>query len=448
MADQHPAARWLLAPAVIAVLAVVGLAASLTPTLLAPATVAGAVGVSPSVPAAGVEIGALQAPPATGAPVQPTCRRSSRGGDPCGPTLTQSSARATATPLHSSAVLLIVDGELRRVDLPAGDVAWRTTVFDPAGDVRIHASGADVLATHNREVARLDARTGDVLWRSDVGATGPRVAPRAWVVDDDVLTLDAAGTLTALDGDTGALRWSSTGMSTEAVITPHGLLVTQRGTLGLWHPQQTVPRWSRSGASLATLRLPSGVRAASPVRLLATRELVDVADGRTVPIPHGGPSAVRMLGELTLVLRWPGNGPDLELTAIGPTGDVAWQQDDLPVACCLAESVFAAGGEIAVGSSSGTSVLLDRADGTIIGWLERDGSTLAGVAGELVLWRDDHGIVGTDRASGREAFRASGRIVSTDPLLLAGATGLVHVTPGGLAPLQPPRSSLSRTSYE
>jgi hypothetical protein len=157
---------------------------------------------------------------------------------------------------------------------------------------------------------------------------------------------------------------------------------------------------------------------------------------------------VRMLGELTLVLRWPGNGPDLELTAIDSTGEVAWQQTDLPVACCLAESVFAAGGQIAIGSSRGTSALLDREDGSITGWLERDGATLAGVAGDLVIWRDDQGIVGTDRSSGREAFRGAGRIVSLDPLLLAGPTGLVHVTPGGLAPPQPPRSSLSRTTYE
>jgi hypothetical protein len=433
----------------IAVLAAVGPAASLVPSLLtevASATDA-AVRVPAPDPADHVEMGAPQAP-ATGSAVQPTCERSSRGGGPCGPILTQTTARATATPLDSSAVLLMVDGELSRVELPEADVAWRTTVFRPAGDVRVHASGNDVVVTHNREVARLDARTGEVQWISDVGVTGPRVAPRAWVVDDDVLTLDAAGTLTALDGATGGIQWSSDGMSTEAVITPHGLLVTQRGRLGLWHPESEEPRWTRNGASLATLHLPSGVRAASPVRLLATRELVDVADGRTIPIPHGGPSAVRMMGELTLVLRWPGNGPDLELTAIGPGGDLAWQQSDLPVTCCLAESVFAAGRQIAVGSSAGTSVLLNVHDGSIDGWLERDGATLAGVAGDLIVWRDDLGIVGTDRSSGREAFRGAGRIVSLDPLLLAGPTGLVHVTPGGLAPLQPPRASLSRTTYE
>lgn len=434
----------------IAVVAAAGLVVTLAPTLLTKVTVAldPVVRVAPPDPSAEVEVQAPPEPAAADTAVQPTCLRSGRGGGPCGPTLTRSSARATATPLRPSAVLLIVDGELSRVDLPDADVAWRTTPFEDAGDVRVHASGDDVIVTHNREVARIDAGSGDVRWVSDVGTTGPRVAPRAWVVDDDVLTLDAAGTLTALDGTTGEARWSSTGMSTETAITPHGLLVTQRGTLGLWHPQDDEPRWSRSGASLATLQLPSGVRAVSPVRLLATRELVDVADGRTVPIPHGGPSAVRMIGEFTLVLRWPGNGPDLELTAIGPSGDIAWQQTDLPVACCLAESVFAAGGQIAIGSSTGTSALLDLADGSITGWLEREGATLAGVAGDLILWRDDLGIVGTDRSSGREAFRGSGRIVSLDPLLLAGPTGLVHVTPGGLAPLQPPRSSLSHTTYE
>lgn len=449
-AARRTGPRWLLAAGAFTILGSVGLLTTLVPTLLTDTTTATdhGVRVPPPGPAGGVEVLVPQVPSAAGTEVQPTCLRSSRAGGPCGPTLTQASARATATPLHSSAVLLIVGGELSRVDLPEGDVAWRTTVFEPAGDVRVHASDDDVVVTHNREVARIDAQTGDVRWISDVGTTGPRVAPRAWVVDDDVLTLDAAGMLSALDGATGAIRWSSAGMSTEAVITPHGLLVAQRGTLGLWHPQSDQPRWSRSGASLATLRLPSGVRAVSPVRLLATRELVDVADGRTVPIPHGGPSAVRMLGELTLVLRWPGNGPDLEITAIGPGGDVAWQQTDLPVACCLAESVFTAGSQIAIGSSTGSSVVLDRDDGSIRGWLERDGATLAGVAGDLVVWRDDLGIVGTDRASGREAFRASGRIVSLDPLLLAGPTGLVHVTPGGLAPPQPPRSSLSRTTYK
>lgn len=434
----------------IAILAAVGLIATPVPTLLTEidAAVDPGVRVPPPDLAAGVELGTGQQPDATDTEVQPTCLRSSRGGGPCGPTLTPAGGRATATPLHSSAVLLMVDGELRRVDLPDADVAWRTTVFESAGDVGVHASDGGVVVTHDREVARIDARTGEVRWISNVGTTGPRVAPRAWVVDDGVLTLDASGTLTALDGATGAMRWSSTGMSPEAVITPHGLLATQRGTLGLWHPQDDEPRWSRSGASLASLRLPGGVEAASPVRLLATRELVDVADGRTVPIPTGGPSAVRMIGELTLVLRWPGNGPDLELTAIGPSGEVAWQQTDLPVACCLAESVFTAGGQIAVGSSSGTSVLLDLDDGSVAGWLERGGATLAGVAGDLVVWRDEAGIVGTDLASGREAFRGSGRIVSLDPLLLAGPTGLVHVTPGGLAPPQPPRSSLSRTTYE
>jgi outer membrane protein assembly factor BamB len=358
-----------------------------------------------------------------------TCEGATRGGDPCAVRIVdQRVSRGALSELPPDAVVVEVGGELRRLEVPSGRLLWRTVPFAGDGDLRIRAGAVGVVVTRPGEVAFLDADSGAVRWVTELPISGARVAARTWLVEGDVFVLDTSRTLRVLDGATGEVRWSVGDVSPEVVSTREGLLVSRHGDLGLWRTDDPLPVWTLPNTLTAPLRLPGERPTSSPVRLLAGRELLVPSTGRLLDVGQGAPTAVRVLGDITLVLRWP--QPDsLELTGLGAGAEVLWQRDDLDVPCCLATVVDASHGRAAVGSTSGALHLLDRRTGTVSAWLERPDAMLEGVAGDLVLWRETDHLVGTDLGSGEVVLRTSGTIRSLEPLLVANADGLIHLAP-------------------
>jgi len=370
---------------------------------------------------------------------QETCERSTRDRGGCGPRLLDDRpTRGALSTLPPATAFLADRGELHRFDLPDDVPTWTTVPFHGPDDVRVRAHEDGLVVTRAGGVALLDSDTGMIRWREELPGGSARIPPRAWLIAGDVFVLDTARRLSAFAGATGELLWTIDQVSPEAVPTVDGILVSRDGTLGLWQAGSTEPTWTRPETVPIPHNLLGDRPAASPVRMLVGRSLLVPQTGEILDVRDGAPTTVRVHGDVTMVLRWPALDV-LELSALGPGGEVLWERDDLPVACCVARTLEASDGRIAIGPTQGPHVVLDRTDGTLLWELHRPSAWLEGLAGDLAIWREDAGLVGTDLRSGREAFRGDGTIRSLEPLLIAGPGGLVHITPGGVAPLQPRR---------
>ncbi len=371
-----------------------------------------------------------------------TCERSSRDRSACGPRLADDRpSRGALSALPPHLAIVAEAGEVRRYDLPQSEPVWTTVPFHGHADLRLRAHEDAILVSRAGEVALLEVADGALRWRSELAGQSARIPPRAWLIDGDVFVLDTARTLSVLAGQTGELRWAVDQVSPEAIPTTHGVLVSRDGELGLYQAESDEPVWSRPETVPIPHTLLGGRPAEAPVRLLVGRQLLVPATGETLDVRDGAPSTVRVHGDVTLVLRWE-DREQPELLALGPDAEVLWARDDLRVPCCVATSFEASDGRIGVGPPHGPHLVLDRTDGSLLWELQRPNAWLEGVSGKLAIWREDAVLVGTDIRSGREAFRADGSIRSLEPLLIAGPGGLVHVTPGSLAPLQPRRTPI------
>lgn len=386
-----------------------------------------------------VQVGPAPAPAAVAGNVPATCTRSTRDRGSCGPQLLDDRpSRGALSTLPPTTAFLADRGEVHRYDLPDDEPTWTTVPFHGPQDIRVRAHEDGLVVARSGEVAVLEPDTGTVRWRSELPGGSARIPPRAWLIAGDVFVLDTSRRLTVLAGTTGELLWTVDRVSPEAVPTVEGVLVSREGTLGLWQAGSEQPVWTRPETVPIPHNLLGDRPAASPVRMLVGRSLLVPQTGEVLDVRDGAPTTVRVHGDITMVLRWV-EEDRVELSALGPGGEVLWEREDLPVACCGARTLEASDGRIAVGPTQGPHLVLDRTDGTLLWELHRPNAWLEAVAGDIAVWREDAGLVGTDITSGREAFRGDGTIRSLEPLMVAGPGGLVHVTPGGVAPLQPRR---------
>ena len=392
----------------------------------------------------------------TAAQPRVTCLRSGEVAGTCGPVLVDGGgSRAVVTPLSSDAVVLGASGEVARVDLPSGAVRWRTLAFAGARQLTLHADEERVLATIVGAVATIDAQTGRLLWRRhldtavagvsddarvdegppDVDATTPfrpEAPARAWWVGEDVLVLDHLDVLHALDGATGATLWAEPDVGNQAIATSEGVVTARWNLVAAWRPEDPAPEWQHVDQGLRPGRIPYGTVVDGPLPLSPWRRLMDPATGELLDLPRDGPSITYVTGAVTLILQWPGGDAGLEVTAMEAGANVRWRRTGLPVPCCLTSAVPASDGRIALTTPAEPTLLLDLADGATLSTFERDSGRLEAVVGDLAVWRTADGLIGEDLAGGSEAFRAHGTLLSIEPLLIDGPSGVVAVstTPG------------------
>lgn len=398
-----------------------------------------------------------------------SCRRSDRGRSSCGPVLSVGADSAGIIVLLREDLAVVASAdELMAIDLDDGEGRWRTRAFDGARSVRAVDDGELMIAAVAGGLVAVEVATGVIAWSAAFADAAPTeaasdqpvpagttsIAPvPVWAGDGGVLARDPAGRLHAFDRQDGTRRWVRTVDAGSAVATTRGLVTIGRDGLRLWHPDDPDPRWQRSGSDLhlhavvggATAARPAEV-VASPLPLVSGRWLVDL-DGGTRPLPSTGPVEVALAGGLTVVITWPGDEAVADgrragraqatITAFDADGHPRWRHDAIPLPCCTARAVPTAGPQLTVTSGRGDGsreeqvVILDTADGGTVEVIRRDGATIAAVTAGTVVWREGGRLVGIDRRTGREAFRATGTLVSVDPLLIEGPMRTIVVRPGG-----------------
>jgi outer membrane protein assembly factor BamB len=411
-----------------------------------------------------------------------SCRRSDRGRSPCGPELPVGGDTADALLLvHEGSAVVRLGDVLVGIELPEGSERWRTEAFRGARAVRATSDDELLVASVTNGLVAVDHRSGAIRWTVDFAAVPADDGPAAlsttsivevpvWLGDDGVLARDPTGRLLAFDREDGENRWVQPVDARTTLATAQGLLVVGRDGLRLWRADEPTPRWQRSGSDLRLHRAVGAPApaippepAAAPLPLTSGRWLVDL-DGGLVAVGTAGPVDVVLAGEVTVAVSWPGapngdagtdpgpgEGSDEDrddaarsdltagslatLTAFDATGEVRWQQRDVPLPCCAVRTVPAASGELAVTTrgdeAAGEVVVLDTTDGRVAGLLRRDGASLEALTRASAVWRQDTGLVALDRRTGREAFRATGTVVSADPLVLQGPRSSIVVRADG-----------------
>ena len=406
-----------------------------------------------------------------------TCRRSDRARSPCGPELPVGVGDPEALLLLREDLAVVrVDHDLVGIDLLEGAERWRTRVFVTARSVRTASDDELLIVAVTSGLAAVEHATGAIRWTASFAAAPSELPTRqlttsitsvpVWVGDRGVLAVEPTGRLHAFDRDDGADRWVASMDAPSVVATSRGLLSVGREGLRLWHPDDPDPRWQRSGTDLrlhptsgapARRRPPEPV--AAPLPLTTGRWLVDL-DGGMVPLPSPGPVEVALVGDVTVAVTWPEGVPDGDagtsdedrggdgngaraagalptVTAFDADGEQRWQRADVPLGCCEVETVPSPDGELVLttpGDPRGSPtriVVMDTADGTIGDLPGRDGATLEALTPTTVVWREDGRLIGLDRGTGREAFRATGSLAAVDPLVIQGRERSIVVTEGG-----------------
>ncbi len=411
---------------------------------------------------------ALEAAAAEQAPAA-TCRRSDRAHRSCGPELPVGGDDPEALLLLSEDLAVVrLENDLVGIDLPEGAERWRTEVFVSARSVRAASDDELLIVAVASGLAVIEHATGTIRWTASFAAADPELPERTlttsitsapvWVGDHGVLAREPAGRLHAFDRDDGAGRWVASMDAPSVVTTSRGLLSVGREGLRLWHPDAPEPRWQRSGTDLR-LHPGSGATAhrqppepvAAPLPLTTGRWLVDL-DGGMVPLPAPGPVEFALAGDVTVAVTWPEGAPDdpadslTTVTAFDADGEQRWQRAGVPLDCCEVTTVPSPVGELVLttpGDQPGSSariVVMDTAEGTIGDLPRRDGATLEALTPATALWREDGRLIGLDRQTGREAFRATGTPVSVDPLVIQGPERSIVVSERG--PIAP--SALGR----
>ncbi len=383
------------------------------------------------------DLGSTATGPAT---ESPTCTWERAGGEPCGPVVVDDLRRVTAAePLGDDALLVARrGGDVERIDLPGGRVQWSSLAFPGSDDVAVHTDGEVVLAVRRGAVARLDPVSGDVRWNRGVGAADSLLPPRTWLLDGTAMLLEEDRTLTAIDVADGRTRWQATAPGNDAILTAEGLVTVGPDRTSLWHPDDG-ERWTRDPA-LTPKIAPRGPRADGPLPLLSGAGLLDPATGQGIDHHASGPTVLRVAGPLTLQLRWPGGGTELEVTALGPGGEIQWVRAGLDVPCCLAAVVPATGERVALVPPRPEGVVVSLDDGSVLARLEPpaelDSAALMGVAADLAVWRGPDGLVGAP-FDGSEVALTLGpgtSLLSLEPFLVTDGeqiTAIVDPPPAG-----------------
>ena len=409
--------------------------------------------VRPEPPAAGSPEASAEERPADGGRSDrpPVCRRSDRGAGACGPRLVDRDAPAAeVVPLDAGSVLLGRRGELLRVEVATGSTQWRSTPLPGILHPRIAAHPTTVLVSSPDVVAAVDAMSGRVRWRTFLSTPAPgrddppKAAAQAWMFDGGALVLDGWEQLHALDPVTGEVRWSERDAGGSPVAGVDGVVTTHDGRLRGWDPVRPGPRWEHTGSGLLWDREEVGLRIrpprhdaslTGPVPLVGGRELLDLRTGDRIQLPTDGVIRTEVLPEVTVVQRWPGGDAPLEVTAYGAGTRPLWQRTDLPIPCCLTLALGSASETFALAPAPRErAVILRLDDGSTVRQLDREGATLVSITDRLAIWRTGSGLVGEHLATGREAFRATGAVRSTEPLLLSGPGGILAITGASSAP--------------
>lgn len=427
---------------------------------------------------------------------QASCRRTDAVRSPCGAVVPVGhDGAAEVVVLREDLIVLATSDELVGIGLPDGLERWRTAPFTGARAVRVADDGDLLVAAVRTGLSAIDPVDGTARWHvafpqqpseHSLGwrtMQGPArasdwttdIAPiPVWAGDGGVLVLDESGRLHAFDRDDGEPRWNRRIGARPTLATSRGLLTVGREGLQLWHPDVAEPRWRRSGTDLRlhpAVRAPGSSRptptVAGPLPLTSGRKLIALDGGlvdlrgelRGLPderrgLSSTGPVHLELLEDLAVIVTWPmADDPDLAatvpprskaalVTAFDADGRVRWQQDQVPLPCCVIRSVPAARGRIVLAAAASTeaapdredadevAVMLDASNGRELEVLRRAGGRLAAVSTTSTVWRHTGELIGLDRRTGREAFRASGQITSADPLLLVGSEATIVVHPG------------------
>lgn len=371
-----------------------------------------------------VTIEGSEAPAGMGEP-SVTCRRSDRSRSPCGPVLAVGRDASGEIVLARDDLVVIATGdEMVAHGLDDGDVRWRASPFRGARAVRMADDGDLLIAAVAGGLAAIDSVDGTVRWTRAFADGAPMegttsIAPvPVWAGDGAVLARDPDGRLHALDREDGAPRWvQELGQelgSEPIVTTTRGLVSLGREGLRLWHPDAPEPRWQRSGTDL-------------PLH------------------PETDDIEVALVGELTVVVTWPGRdspSAPATVTAFDADGTMRWQQNEVALPCCTVRSVLADDGRVVLSvdgdpvlprpdARTPTALVLSDWDGRVLETLVRQGATLEALTMTTEIWRTNRELLGIDRHTGREAFRALGTIVSVEPLLLEGPDATIAIRPHG-----------------
>lgn len=297
---------------------------------------------------------------------------------------------------------------------------------------------AVLLALDADSMTRLDPRTGAPLWSARLSAPEQALS-RVWVLDGDLLVLDAAGRLSAVRGSEGRVSWTRAGFRDDALMTSFGLVVGRGTALGAWHPSGPEPLWLHDDPAAEA----GGLPARSVVGSVINPYGRDPLSAASLVLPPGLVIDVRAdVDDLSRVLvTWSVTGDGMHVYARGRDGEVIWQRSGLDLSCCDVALVPAGPGRIAVTSRNGEAALLAAADGRELARLERPGARLGAVLGDLALWRSAGSVIGVDVGSQEQVFEVPGEIVSYEPLLVAGPEEVRRIsvdTPDQRSQREPP----------
>lgn len=148
-------------------------------------------------------------------------------GDPRWDRTVDGPVAAGGAVLDGRVVVVDTSGSVRALEPDDGDVAWSHGVGASVEAAVSTVPGGVVVADRDGGVTRLDAE-GDVVW--SVGATGgDPIRDEPTLVGGQLLVVDQAGVLTALDLEDGSLQWRLDGEFRGSVAEVDDLVVAADG---------------------------------------------------------------------------------------------------------------------------------------------------------------------------------------------------------------------------
>lgn len=363
--------------------------------------------------------------------------------------------RAGQLPRPGAAGLVTVVGDrLVSLDAETGARRWTAGVAPPISPPVV-VGDHTVLLEDATGVRAFDLSDGDVRWhRPDQHlSTTP---PDGW--DGDVVVLDdLAGTLTAVDRQTGDTTWTTsadpaTGQPVAVAVLPSDhLLLARPGSTRVVQATSGSPVWSVDGSLIAVTDLHVVTLALDEEgRQLAVRR----PDGTllaSTPLPADVDLREVAITGTRLVLRTSDDLRALYLTNL----DEQWRRDDLPVRLVTSRPLAMAGTNGRVDATTGlagvarrsTALVAWRTDGTAVVLDERTGTEIRSIGepsdglrisdGFLTgrrLWRvDTQSLEVYDYPSGdldlRIEVRAPPTVVLTRPVVVATSGRFVRLDP-------------------
>ena len=285
--------------------------------------------------------------------------------------------------LGDTSVVVVLGGRMERRELPGGQIAWRTQVFDQALPTTTWYDDGFLVAANREAVVRLEPAAGSIVWRAEPAhpAAGP---PQLWLGSAGLLALYSPARLTLHDLEDGSVRWSRAAQDPSM----------------------------------------EGVGPVEPERR-DDRE-------RTIrpPMEPGGVDVPGQLPpELGSVRLLPGDrDEEVVVVAHDRHGGRVWVSGTTRLDPGTQRAVQGGPGRLVIAAEQRSGLVLDASTGELLADLRSPEGVLRGVVADVALWRVDGILVGRRWSDGADVLQATGDVVSIDPLIVNGPTGVVHVT--------------------